>query len=69
MSVEDQWDEVGRAVDTLENLIAGQVMPMPDRLHLEGLRGALPPLRDRLKAAYIQAVGSDPWELPDEGGA
>lgn len=41
----------GHAVDRLENLLAAMKLPLPPRLHLEGLSGNLESIRDELRAA------------------
>ena len=57
---EEEADKLGRIVDTLDNLIAAMTLRVPDSLHVEALRGALPRLRKEL----AEACGYDEEEEP-----
>lgn len=61
-----QWEDVGLVADTLDNLIHALALPMPPAFHLERLRAALPGVRDRLRAAFVAAVGDNPWPTHEE---
>ena len=47
-------EAVGQAVDTLDSLTSAMSMPLPDSLHMQGLRGSLPELRESLAQALTK---------------
>lgn len=53
--------ELARALDRLESIICGMDLPLPDNIHVAGLRGALPKIHAALKTAYFQAGGENYW--------
>lgn len=55
------WEAVGIASDTLDNALAASKLPLPPRIHLEGLYAAVEQVRDEIRSAYIDATGEDPW--------
>jgi hypothetical protein len=54
-------NEVAEAIDTLENLIAALGMPIPDRIHVDAMRGQLPQVVDQIRRGYLSAGGEDVW--------
>jgi len=54
-------DKIAEAIDSLSNIIAALSLPVPDKIHVEGLRGTLPEIRDKIKAGYLEAGGEDYW--------
>ena len=54
-------DKIAEAVDTLDNLISALSLPIADRVHVESLKAALPEVRDKIKAGYLEAGGEDYW--------
>ena len=54
-------EEVADVAEILSNLISALSMPIPDRMHVDCLRSALPPLCEKLKAFYVAETGEDPW--------
>lgn len=53
-------ERIGLCVDRLENLSGASVLPIPDAMHLQALRAAIPEIRDEIKDALREA-GFDPW--------
>lgn len=59
----ENLEKIAESVDTLENLIASLSMTnLPDRIHVEALREALPELKENIKGAIIKETGENPWE-------
>lgn len=58
---EEQLDEVGRAADSLDNLIAAANLPMPASRKLHYTLGSLRALSAKLKAIVVTVGGDDPW--------
>lgn len=56
-------EELGQAIDQIENLSSALTLPMPDGLHVEALRKSLPDAAMRLKRAFVAVTGQDPWDL------
>ncbi|HAM55619.1 MAG TPA: hypothetical protein DCQ64_09505 [Candidatus Rokubacteria bacterium] len=54
---EDLLEVTGRAADRIDSLLAALTLPLPQEIHLAGLRAALPEIRNDLNAAYIRAGG------------
>lgn len=50
-------DALERAADRIENLLCALDLPLPDRLHLQGLRGALPEIRDEIRSTLESTGG------------
>lgn len=61
---EQAIEEIGQAVDRLDNLIAANEIPMPADIRLGALNEALPELRDQIKSAYMALGGEDWWSEP-----
>lgn len=59
---EQAREDLGQAIDRVENLAAALRMPLPDALHVAALRSALPEAARNLKAAFVQVTGENPWE-------
>jgi hypothetical protein len=55
-------EELGKIADMVDNLIAATNLPFEPEYHLKGLKGSLPFVRDRLRAAYIALGGENHWE-------
>lgn len=60
---EDQLEILGQKIDQLESLMVmiNNTMLPPD-IHVSGMRGSLPELRDDLKNLYFDCGGEDVWE-------
>jgi hypothetical protein len=59
----EETDELGQAIDQIENLSCALTLPMPDGLHVSALRSSLPDAAMRLKRAFVAVTGEDPWGL------
>ena len=58
----DAMEELGKAIDRLDNFAHGLVLPLPDALHVKVLRDALPEVVKELKAWFVAVTGENPWE-------
>lgn len=56
-------EELGQAIDQVENLRSAITLPLPDHLHVQALRSSLPDVTMRLKRAFVELTGEDPWGL------
>jgi len=61
MKKEQALEELGQCVDTVSNLMAALTMPLDPSLHIQGIKGSLPDLKDKIKAAYLSLGGEDVW--------
>lgn len=59
---DDQIEAIGEVADTIDNLIAALGMPLPDKLHVKGLRESLPEISATLKRIVVEVSGENPWE-------
>jgi hypothetical protein len=55
-------EDLGKAADTLDNLIAAMELPLPPEMHLSALKSSLPRLRDTLRDIYCTKTGDNPWK-------
>ena len=55
-------NELGEAIDTVDNLAHALNLPIPDSLHVKAMREALPDAVAALKAAFVKVTGDNPWE-------
>lgn len=55
---------LGQAIDRVDNLSHGLVIPMPADFHLQQLKKILPEVVKELKAGFVAVTGENPW---DEG--
>lgn len=55
-------EEIGTLADSADNALAALAMPLPERLHIEGMKGVLEDVRAKLRAYYVQETGENPWE-------
>lgn len=51
----------GEQIDRLDNFIGALQLPIPDRMHVDQLRKALPEISAALKQAYEDLSGENPW--------
>ena len=59
--------QIGLLADRLDNLIGAMQLPLPAHMHLEGLRVALPEIRNALRLIYTAETGEDPWSTHPYG--
>ncbi len=52
--ITDIIDELGRCIDTIDNLLAARKLPLSDSLHLQGLTESLPDIKQRLQKIYLR---------------
>ena len=62
MEKEEILEEFGQCLDKIDNLIAAMRMSLPDYIHLDALREALPELKGRLKQVYFELGGENVWD-------
>lgn len=53
--------EIGKAADSIDNLLGAMKLPMNPAFHLRALQDALPEISQRLKDAVVQISGANPW--------
>ena len=62
---DEQLEELGLIADQVDNLMAGLLIPMPDRFHKEQMLKLLPVLSYRLKKLYQDCGGPNHWDVSD----
>jgi hypothetical protein len=62
-SKEQAMQELAGLIDSLDNYAHALAVALPDSLHVECLRAALPKLVSELKREYVNAGGESPWRL------
>ena len=55
-------DDLGVLADRLDAALHATRIPMPDRLKIDGLKGVVIEVRDRLMDYVRQEMGDDPWD-------
>lgn len=55
-------DKLGRAIDSVDNLVGSLQLPMPSDFHVRMLKETLPDVVKNLKAGFVEATGHNPWE-------
>lgn len=58
----DAEDELGRAIDRVDNLQHALVLPMPASFHVEQIKAILPEAVAELKVAFVKVTGENPWQ-------
>ncbi len=58
----EQLEQIGQLSDTIDNLLGALKLPLRPEMHLQGLRGNLPEVRDGLREIYKAVSGDNPWE-------
>jgi len=61
VSNDDALERICELADRIDNLCWAITMPIPDRIHVECLKGSLPEIRDELKKC-LKELGYHPWE-------
>lgn len=54
-------DDLGRAIDRVDNLQHALLLPMPAAFHIEQLKAIIPEAVAELKAAFVKVTGENPW--------
>jgi hypothetical protein len=55
-------ENLGLAIDRIDNIANGLKLPLPDAMHLQQLKILLPEIVQELKLGFIEATGENPWE-------
>lgn len=58
----DAKEKLGKAIDSVENLMYALQLNMPAEFHVKQLKAALPDLVKTLKEGFVEATGENPWE-------
>ena len=58
---EESKEELGQAIDRVDNLAHALLLPLPAQMHVDSIKSILPEVVEELKAAYIKATGENPW--------
>jgi hypothetical protein len=67
MSTDPHAERIGLASDRLDNLLHAAQLPLPPRMHLEGILPALAEIRDELREVFVALTGENPWNEDDDG--
>lgn len=59
----DEVNELGEAIDQLDNYAHALLLPLDPKTHVKCLREGLPEVVKRLKAAFVNVTGENPWEF------
>lgn len=57
----DEMDELGQAIDRVDNLSHALMLPMPASFHVEQIKSILPEVIAELKDAFVKVTGENPW--------
>jgi hypothetical protein len=60
--MEQNYEQLGQLIDKIENLSCALSLPLPDSMHVEQLRKALPKSVQELKDVFTKITGENPWE-------
>ena len=52
LQTEETIERMGVLIDRLDSLTYSLNMPVPDSIHVKGMRGSLPDIVDQMKLAY-----------------
>jgi hypothetical protein len=63
MANEHEINELGEAIDGVDNLAHALLLPLRPEMHVQQLRIALPEKVKELKAAFVKVTGENPWEF------
>lgn len=59
----NKLEKLGQAIDRVDSLAHGLVLPMPADFHLQQLKKILPEIVKELKDGYVAVTGDNPWEI------
>ena len=60
--IKEAKDQLGRTIDTLDNMAHALKMPLPDKMHVDLFRIQLPEIVAKLKKNYAAVTGENPWQ-------
>jgi alpha-D-ribose 1-methylphosphonate 5-triphosphate synthase subunit PhnI len=60
--VADYKEQLGLAIDRVDNLAHALLLQMRPELHVQALRESLPEVVKELQQAYVGLTGENPWE-------
>ena len=58
----DAMEELGQAIDRVDNLDGALQLPMPAQFHVDQLKKLIPECVRDLRAAFVKVTGENPWE-------
>lgn len=58
----DAAEDLGRAIDRVNNFTHALLIPVPAEMHVEQLKIGLPEVVTELKTAFAAVTGENPWE-------
>lgn len=61
MTKQEAIEHIAKLADKADNLLAATKLPVPDSLHIEGLKGGLQQMREELRVTYVALSGENPW--------
>ena len=60
--MEDNYEELGQLIDSLESLQFSLSLPIGDKIHVEMLKSILPEKIKELKEVFVKITNENPWE-------
>jgi len=60
--MEEKFEQLGRAIDDVENLSFALKMNIPAEMHVDQPRKYLPGIIEKLKQSFVELSGENPWE-------
>lgn len=62
----ENLEKIGLVVDRIDNLLAGYVLPLGDKFHLEQTKPVLTEISLNIKRALLKETGEDTWGIDNE---
>jgi septation ring formation regulator EzrA len=59
--IEEAKENLGQAIDRLDNLVHALQLPLSAQMHVDALRSNLPEVVKELKEAYEKLTDENPW--------
>jgi hypothetical protein len=63
----DQQENLGQAIDRVQNLAFSLNLPYEAKLHHEAMIQSLPEVVKELKEAFVELTGENPWGIQITG--
>lgn len=60
--MEENFEQLGELIDSIENLACALNLPMDAQFHVDQLKNSLPEKVKELKELFIKITGENPWE-------